>query len=223
MRAQFFMDREIAMKIGRRGRRTPANPLKPLPWGDADVLARVSRLNMIALEAAIRCIATGSADDIEVARRHKELWIAMNAEACARIAGNPVLLMDLRFQDVEWWLWVTHKAPKPIRARHTDENLPLAEAATLTREMLVEACITSRSSPLAAKLVFGLNSRVLELIADLQSSEIDQIATTHHDELQLRWADDVVFWRNLLQVAISGSDDDIAAVHMHSLQLLESE
>ena len=147
----------------------------------------------------------------------------MDAAACARIAGNPVLLIDLRFQDMEWWLWVTNKAPKPIRARHADEHLKLAEATTLTREILVEACITSRSSPLAAKLGFGLNSRVLEVIADLQSSEIDHIATSHHDELQLRWADDAVFWRNLLRAASSGSDDDIAAVHMHSLQLLESE
>ena len=147
----------------------------------------------------------------------------MDAAACARIAGNPVLLMDLRFQDMEWWLWVTNKAPKPIRARHAGQHLKLAEATTLTREILVEACITSRSSPLAAKLGFGLNSRVLEVIADLQSSEIDHIATSYHDELQLRWADDTVFWRNLLRAASSGSDDDIAAVHMHSLQLLESE
>lgn len=199
------------------------NPLKPLPWPETDVLARVRRLNMSALEAVIRCIAAGSADDIEVARRHKELWIAMHAEACARIAGNPVLLMDLRFQDVEWWLWITNKAPKPIRARHADENLKLADATTLAREILVEACITSRSSPLAAKLAFGLKSQVIEVIADLPSSEIDRIANSHHNELQLRWADDAVFWRNLLQAAISGWDDDIAAVHMHSLQLLESE
>jgi hypothetical protein len=171
----------------------------------------------------MRCIAAGSADDIQVARRHKELWLAMDEESCARITGNPVLLMDLRFQDAEWWLWVTNKAPKPIRARHADEHLKLAEATAMTREILVEACITSRSSPLAAKLGFGLKSQVLGVIADLQSSDIDRIATIHNDELQLRWADDAVFWRNLLRAAISGSEDDIAAVHMHSLQLLESE
>jgi hypothetical protein len=223
MRAQFFMDREIAMKIGRRGRRTPAHPLKPLPWAEADVLARVRRLNVAVLEAVIRSIALGAADDIEVARRHKELWLAMDAAACERIAGNPVLLMDLRFHDVEWWLWATNKAPRPIRARQAEGNLKIEGATTLSREILVEACITSRSSPLAAKLAFGLKSRVLEVIADLPSSEIDRIAISHHDELQLRWADDAVFWRNLLQAAISGSDDDIAAVHMHSLQLLEIE
>jgi hypothetical protein len=223
MRAQFFMDREIAMKIGRRGRRTPAHPLKPEPWADADVLARVRRLNMDALEAVVRTIASTPADDIEVFRRHKELWLAMDAKSCTRIAGNPVSLMDLRFHDAEWWLWATNRAPKPIRARHPGDNLKIEEATTLTREIVVEACITSRSSPLAAKLVFGLNSRVLELLADLPSSEIDRIATGHHEELQLRWADDAVFWRNLLQAAISGSEDDIAAVHMHSLQLLESE
>jgi len=223
MRAQFFMDREIAMKIGRRGRRTPAHPLKPMPWADADALTRVRRLNMSALEVVTRRIASGAGDDIEVVRRHKDLWLALDAAACSRIAGNPVLLMDLRLNDLEWWLWVTNKAPRPIRARHTEGNLKAEGAMTLVREILIEACFTSRSSPLAAKLVFGLKSGVLEVIADLQSSEIDRIATSHHDELQLRWADDAVFWRNLLQAAISGSDDDIAAVHMHSLQLLESE
>jgi hypothetical protein len=223
MRTQFFMDREIAMKIGRRGRRTPAHPLKPMPWPEADVLARVRSLNVGVLEAVIRSIAAEAPDDIEVTRRHKELWLAMDAAACTRIAGNPVLLMDLRFHDVEWWLWATNKAPRPIRARHAEGNFRIEGATTLTREILVETCITSRSSPLAAKLVFGLKSGVLEVIADLSSSEIDRIATGHHDELQLRWADDAVFWRNLLHAAISGSDDEIAAVHMHSLQLLESE
>jgi len=223
MRAQFFMDREIAMKIGRRGRRTPARPLKPIPWAEADVLARVRRLNLDVLEAVVRSIASGAGVEIDVARRHKELWLAMDETARVRIAGNPVLLVDLRFHDVEWWLWATNKAPRPIRARQAEGNLKIEGATTLTREILVEACITSRSSPLAAKLVFGLKSAVLEVIADLPSSEIDRIAITHHDELQLRWADDAVFWRNLLQAAIAGSDDDIAAVHMHSLQLLESE
>jgi hypothetical protein len=223
MRAQFFMDREIAMKIGRRGRRTPARPLKPKPWADAEVLARVRRLNMSGLEAVIRSIAAGSPDEVEVAVRHKELWLALDAAACTRIAGNPVLLLDLRFQDVEWWLWATNKAPKPIRARQVADNLKIEGATALTREILVEACIISRSSPLAAKLVFGSKSQVLDIVADLQSSDIDRIATCHYDELQLRWADDAVFWRNLLQAAISGSEDDIAAVHMHSLQLLESE
>lgn len=212
------------MKIGRRGRRTPAHPLKPLPWADADVLARVRRLNVGSLEAVVRTIAAGSADDIEVVRRHKELWLEMDATACARISGNPVLLLDIRFGDADWWLWAANKAPKPIRARQQpSESLKITEATTLMREILVEACITSRSSPLAAKLVFGMKSQALELIAEMQSVEIDRIASSHHEELQLRWADDQVFWRNLLQAAISGSDDDIAAVHMHSLQLLEGE
>lgn len=211
------------MKIGRRGRRTPANPLKPLPWPDAQVLARVRRLNLDIFAATIQSIASGSADDVGVVRRHKVLWLAMDAATCARIAGNPVLLVDLRFHDLEWWLWAVNRAPKPIRAHHADGVLKIEGATVLTREILVEACIASRSSPLAAKLVFGLKSQVLELIAGLQSSEIDRIASSHSDELQLRWADDTVFWRNLLQAAISGSDDDIAAVHMHSLQLLESE
>ena len=210
------------MKIGRRGRRTPAHPLKPIPWAEADVLARVRRLNLDVLEAVVRSIASGSEDEIDVARRHKDLWLAMNEAARVRIAGNPVLLMDLRFHDVEWWLWAINVAPRPIRARQAEGHLKIEGATTLSREILVEACITSRSSPLAAKLVFGLKPSVLEVIADLPSSEIDRIAISHQDELQLRWAQDAVFWRNLLQAAISGSDDDIAAVHMHSLQLLES-
>jgi hypothetical protein len=211
------------MKIGRRGRRTPAHPLKPMPWAEADVLARVRRLNVNVLEAVTRSIAAEAAYDIEINRRHKDLWLVMDPAACARIAGNPVLLMDLRFHDVEWWLWAINAAPRPIRARQAEGHLKIEGATTLSREILVEACITARSSPLAAKLAFGLKSRVLEVIADLSSSEIDRIAISHQDELQLRWAQDAVFWRNLLQAAISGSDEDIAAVHMHSLQLLESE
>jgi hypothetical protein len=167
-------------------------------------------------------MASATADDIEIAKRHRNLWLALDSAACARIAGNPVLLLDIRFHDAEWWLWIANKGPKPIRARQVEQHLTIVGAPTLTREILLEACITARSSPLAAKLVFGLRSDVLEVVAGLQSSEIDHIATTHHEELQLRWADNQVFWRSLLQAALSGSDEDIAAVHMHSLQLLES-
>jgi hypothetical protein len=178
----------------------------------------------MCLEAVVTTVAVDSEPRaVEAMGRSIGLWRQMTDHARKRVAGNPVLLVDLHFQDSEWWRWILHQGPKPIRARVADEHLAIGNAATLLREILMEAWAIGRSNPQAARLVFGMYPAVVAAIVELQASDIDSIAVTYAGNLQLRWADNAVFWKNLLLAALGDSDDAVAAVHMHSLQLLGNE
>jgi hypothetical protein len=78
---------------------------------------------------------------------------------------------------------------------------------------LVEACIVALSHPRAARLVFGMSPAVVDAITGLAASEIDSIVSTHTANVQLRWADNLIFWRN-------GAEEKMAEVRLHCLQLL---
>lgn len=76
------------------------------------------------------------------------------------------------------------------------------------------------SHPRAARLVFGMAPAVVEAITGLAASEIDSVVLKHAAHLQLRWADNPVFWRNLLIAATDGTEEDMEYVRLHCLQLL---
>lgn len=209
------------MKIQRRGRKNPTNLLERSIWSGALYLQRVRELNercLCNVVAAIRADDRTAVGD--VVSRFQSLWNQMTSEACRRIAGVPVLLMDLRFQRPEWWRWITRTGPKPIRLPDTGGHVPISDPASLVREILVEVCVVALSSPRTARIVFGMAPEVIEIIRTLRASEIDAIATRYADELQLRWADNLVYWKNLLSAALSNDEDAVLACHVQTLQLL---
>lgn len=91
---------------------------------------------------------------------------------------------------------------------------------TVIREILVEVCVVALSSPRTARIVFGMAPEVIEIMRTLRASEIDAIATNYANELQLRWADNLVYWKNLLSAALSNDDDAVLAIHVQTLQLI---
>jgi hypothetical protein len=100
--------------------------------------------------------------------------------------------------------------------------LPINAGAPLLREILVEACVVARLHPRAARLVFGMSAGVVAGVADLSASQIDSIALNLAGDLQLRWADNLIFWKNLLFAALDGTEQQMADARLHSLQLLGS-
>ena len=209
------------MKIRRRGRRQPMKSLEPLVWSSAYTLERVRYLNEKYLAAVA---ASTQGEDmpcsIKAINLYRDLWRRMDARLCGRIAHIPVLLADLYFESPKWWRWIARQGPQPVRTAGASEPLPITSGTPLLREMLLEACVIARSHPSAARLVLGMSPPVVAAISDLQASEIDSIAVTYARDLQLRWSDNLIFWRNLLLAAVGGSEAEIAAVRLHSLQLL---
>jgi hypothetical protein len=184
----------------------------------------VRRLNSKGLESiAATAAKVDESGATGLVSRHAELWRQMTPENCQRVAGCPVLLMELHFHDLPWWEWVIRQAPRPIRPVIPDTRIAIGSAHGLLREILMQACIIAHKSPEAARLCFGISSPVVEVIANLTGSEIELLTAEHAEELQLRWADNTVFWKNLLEAALGDSEEAVGAVHMHCLQLLGSD
>jgi hypothetical protein len=219
----FSTEMEVAMKIRRKGRRQPTKTLEAVAWPGAHSLERVRHLNEKCLHAVVtNAVADDESYKVKVVSRYRDLWRRMDDQACKRAAHIPVLLLDLSFESGEWWQWIVRDGPRPVRTPDTSGLLPIKDGAPLLREILVEACVIARSDPRAARLVFGMSAGVLAVIADLPASQIDSIALTNAGDLQLRWAHNLIFWKNLLSAALDGDETEMAAVRLHSLQLLGS-
>jgi len=221
--AVFHGDGSAMMKIRRRGRRQPTKTLETVAWPSAHVLERVRHLNDKCLSAVVSNATDDKLNTIKVMARFRDLWLRMDDEARKRAAHCPVLLFELHFENAKWWHWVAHGGPRPVKTADATRLLANKTAAPLLREILVESCVIARSHPRAARLAFGMSPAVIAAIAELPASEIDSIAVTYSGELQLRWADNLVFWRNLLVAAIDGPEKDMAEVRLHCLQLLGSD
>jgi hypothetical protein len=220
----FVLDRDVLMRIRRRGRRSAARAIQSPVWPGADALKMVRRLNSKCLESiAATAAKVDESGATGLASRHAGLWQQMTPDGCQRVAGCPVLLMELHFHDLPWWEWVVRQAPRPIRPVIPDTRIAIGNAQALVREIMMQACIIAHKSPEAARLSFGISSPIVELIADLTGSEIELLAAEHAEELQLRWADNTTFWKNLLEAALGDSEEAVGAVHMHCLQLLGSD
>ena len=212
------------MRIRRRGRRSAARAIQSPVWPGADALKMVRRLNSKGLESIAATAANiDESGATGLVSRHAGLWRQMTPDSCQRMAGCPVLLVELHFHDVPWWEWVVRQGPKPLRPVISDPRIAIGNAQALVREILMQACIIAHKSREAARLSFGISSPVVEMIADLTGSEIELLTAEHAEELQLRWADNTVFWKNLLEAALGDSEEAVGAVHMHCLQLLGSD
>jgi hypothetical protein len=184
-------------------------------------LERVRHLNEKCIAAAASRVVEEEARSTKVLSVYRDLWRRMDQIGCKRAARCPVLLLDLHFENPVWWHWIVHQGPRPVKTPpDTEPLLPIAESAPLLREILVEACVIALSHPRAARLVFGMAPAVVEAMTGLRASEIDSIVLTHAAELRLRCADNLVFWKNLLNAATDGTEEEMAEVRLHCLQLL---
>jgi hypothetical protein len=211
---------EVAVKIRRKGRRQSTKTLEAVVWTGAHTLERVRHLNEKSLRQVAAALANHESCTIRVVNRYQDLWRRMDDQACKRAAHIPVLLVDLNFESPGRRQWIANDGPRPVKAPDTAGLSPINDSAPLLREILVEACVVARSHPRAARLVFGMSAGVVAAVADLSASQIDSIALNLAGDLQLRWADNLIFWKNLLLAAVGGTEQQMAEVRLHSLQLL---
>jgi hypothetical protein len=184
----------------------------------------VRRLNIKCLESVVATVVESDESSAPGAiSRHARLWRQMTPETCRQVAGCPVFLMDLHFLDSAWWQWIVHQGPKPLRSATPEVRWPIRDAEVLVREILMQACIIAHKAPEAAKLSFGMSPLAFKAIENLTALEAEALAAGHAEDLQLRWTDNAIFWKNLLEAALSGSEEAVGVVHMHCLQLRGSD
>jgi len=114
------------------------------------------------------------------------------------------------------------RAAHPIRG-NLHSSFAHEDAMSLTREILMQAWHTARSTSSAACILFGMSMEVTAFIAELRPRHVDQLAANHSEELRYRWLEKAMFWKGLLSAAIGDDDRALKRAHVHGLQLLGGE
>jgi hypothetical protein len=132
----------------------------------------------------------------------------------------PILLVDLNFQQPEWWESIAHGTQKSNSVNDPRAVFTVEEATPLLHEILIEAWSISRTLPRVVSLLFGMAPPVPNTIAQLSVKQIDRIAIEHANYLRPRREGRRAFWRQLLQSAIDNDDEALIDVQLYCLTLL---
>lgn len=153
----------------------------------------------------------------------RDQWADLPAAAVKRLSAAPFSLFDIGFARAPRWL--------ETRVRGVNDQVQAGEnpffeaqaARSITRRMLVYAWHLARSRPRAACLVFGASIPAVESLAACSLSTLEAAAEGNADALRPRWAQQVVFWRELLAAASGGADARLRELLLGGIQRLAAE
>jgi hypothetical protein len=193
-------------------------------WKGAHALRRVHVLNERCLEVLAQLARTERARlNLTIISQHRNLWRSLSVAERKRAALMPYLLVDVHFQDVDWWRWA--KAPR-AGSRHSVVSQPVFTgkvAAELMRETLMLAWSTVVLDPGIAGVLLGMTPAVREIVAGLAPQDAERITARHSRHLRPRWEDFPAFWGGLLTAAQKSDEEALHEVRLHGMQLIGSE
>lgn len=199
-----------------------AHVMAPYRWRSARILEAVCQVNEHLVSALTACARQGNPSNL-VGAQNCDALRDLDPIGCKRTARIPVLLLDLYFQDEDWWrnaAWSSGEnrtTPPPV------SSLPTHCAAELTRESLIVAWLAVHHARQSASLLFGMSDAVASLLVELTPQQLSRIADRSSHELRIRWHSKPDFWRKLLAAGQSGSAVDLSEIHLFGLQLLGGE
>lgn len=197
----------------------PCSGLRPYRWPRARMLRDISQLNGRLLDSLAECTRSNPTVGKELLGIQEGLLADLDGVALRRAASIPVLLLDLRFSDVEWW----------TSAARCDEELLAPEPllypwqAALARELLWVTWAALREDSSTASVLFGIRSPVAKVIEDLSPRQIEFLGGTWCGQLRPRCAGNPSFWKRLVAATSSREDSALAALHVFALQVMAGE
>jgi len=211
--------------MSQRSRRRPrahTEPAIPPPqWSGASCLEPVRELNERFLELLAQAARLQGEDcTLDIVRLHRDLWLGLHEPIRVRAAQFPFLLVNIHFEREEWWQQRTKRLPNKGTA--PPNGLPRKLAIELMQDALVLAWHIARSDP-TANVLLAMSPGVAAAVAQLRLRDIRHLAEQQHRHLRPRWEQLPLFWRHLLSTAYHGDEAALNDVHLHGLQLLETD
>jgi len=197
-------------------------------WTGTETLDFVHALNDRCLQVLGHRVSAESCsvlrcEAFEIVRTRPELWLQLDEAARGRAAKCPVLLLDVRFDNLAWWRDCLGRASNGEESDRPPSAFPAELARDLTAETLTLAWHATRSDARAASMTLGLSPGVAATIAALTPREVQHMAVRHAHQLHPRWESDLQFWGQLLRTAIDGDEEALSEFRLHSLQLLGND
>jgi hypothetical protein len=155
--------------------------------------------------------------------RLREQLLQLTPAARRRVEISRILLVDLRFQDIEFWTALSSKSQQPAAGNKSLPCFPRRGAANLSRSTLTLAWHALLTSPEIAWVALGMNCDVARIISTMGIADLERIARSQFDELMPRWADLHSVWRELLQAAQVNDSRASRFATLHALQLAAAE
>lgn len=153
----------------------------------------------------------------------RESLLQLTPAARRRAAQSRILLVDLRFQDVGFWMAIAAPSRRPAVRNRPHACFPRRSAADLSRSTLTLAWHALLASPDIARLALGMHREVASIITELRMSELERVAKKGFEELTPRWPDFGSVWGALLQAARDNDAHGIKLVTLHTLQLAAAD
>jgi Flagellar transcriptional activator (FlhD) len=194
-------------------------------WKGSQTIPKLHRFNE-------RCIelfgAASSLADLSpcppAIRANRDLWVNLDRDGRRLVAQLPFVIVDVHFRSESWWRRSTSSeavGPKSAQEWNAAETNTANGLSRVTSERLLQETIMFawqmvNSDRTAGILSFGILAPVAQIIAGLTPQEICEISARNRSTVQIRWADDVEFWRHLLSAANAGDKGRLATLRLRA-------
>jgi hypothetical protein len=210
----------MSQELNRVTRDNATASLRSQPWSGIHVLKLIRELNDRCLaELAQLAQSDQSPRASEFFGRHRGDWRSLDAYARREAARFPFLLLDIHFQDEEWWRSAAAPPSEGITSNPLPSFFPPKPAGQLIRETLVLAWHTVLSNRGAAMVLLGMSPAVCGRVAELGLQNIEHITARDSAHIHPRWEHLPSFWGQLLTAARGGDSEFLYDLHLHGFQL----
>jgi hypothetical protein len=137
-----------------------------------------------------------------------------------QVAECPFLLLNVEFQDGQWWRLTRQKLPRSSPDAALLSCFPRARAEKLARSALTLAWHMTRSSSEMARLLLGMSRSCASVISSLSLRELEIIAHRQYWCVRPRWEERPAIWMRLLTAARNGDAEGLRLCRVHRVQMM---
>lgn len=199
-------------------------PWSAQPWLGDETLGALAELNEQCLSLLVEQAAVQDPPCAHpLLHDLAQLWSKLDARALKRAAACPYLLIDTGFADPQRWMWARGHQVLERERGPTVPFFTVPRAAAVMRTVLTYGWHLAQSRQSAARLLLGMSTQCVKLVAECTLSQIGELAEKHPAWLQPRWPQRVRIWRELLAAATVGEELQLQQARLRGLQILAAD
>jgi hypothetical protein len=200
--------------------RTDALPGAPAPVLTPQLLARLHTLNLDYLELLIAEHSYPRHGGMQyLPDRVLDLLVNTTAAARQALATTSYTLYSLGFEDQEFWCSALRADRQAVDVRYGALSTAVMQSS-FCELALLHAWHVAVTQPIAARLLYGMQTAIIERIGRAQLWQLRRIAVDYPGLLMPRWPANPCFWPDMLRFAANGDARRLQTVQQLGHQLI---
>ena len=192
-------------------------------WSGGSCLELIQAFNDRYLECLARSAQWGDPRALpDILCTHRQLWMALEADARHRASQCPFVLADLEFGNGDWWK-EARSGQRSARGEFGGGIFPWIISMEMARDVLTIAWYTAREDICLGTLLIGMSAEVAEIVANFNLHELWHFADRHHDCVRPRHESQRAFWGRLLSAATRDDRTTLKDLHRHAFLLSDAK